>query len=31
MKTIQHWINGAETAPATGSRLSDVTNPPPAR
>ncbi|WP_139006457.1 CoA-acylating methylmalonate-semialdehyde dehydrogenase [Arthrobacter crystallopoietes] len=27
MKTIQHWINGAETAPATGSRLADVTNP----
>jgi malonate-semialdehyde dehydrogenase (acetylating)/methylmalonate-semialdehyde dehydrogenase len=27
MKTIQHWINGAETAPNSGSRVSDVTNP----
>jgi malonate-semialdehyde dehydrogenase (acetylating)/methylmalonate-semialdehyde dehydrogenase len=27
MKTVQHWINGAETAPTTGSRVADVTNP----
>jgi malonate-semialdehyde dehydrogenase (acetylating) / methylmalonate-semialdehyde dehydrogenase len=27
MKTIQHWINGAETAPNPGSRFADVTNP----